>query len=85
MQRVSSMNSDGYIYGNDFRLGGEPLSRLQTVGSSSSIYDFYKGVFSGTLADGTPFVFSSFGHANTIAEVVSVPPATNISFCQVIL
>ena len=47
------------IMGGEFRLNGALISGLDVVGSMSSINIPNGGVLSGTLADGTPFAFSS--------------------------
>jgi hypothetical protein len=56
-------NSDSIVrfIGDDFRLNGVPFEGLSTIGNSLAVNVPIGSVLSGTLADGTPFAFSSLG------------------------
>jgi len=48
------------VYGGEYRLNGQPIPGLSTLGDTMNLTLPELSVFSGTLADGTPFVFSQF-------------------------
>jgi len=48
------------IFGGEFRLNGVPISGLATPGNSIPFNLALRDTLSGTLADGTPFAFSSW-------------------------
>lgn len=58
--RVRS-ESDTILHGDDFKLNGQPISELD-AGLPEN------GVFTGTLADGTVFVFSNQGVATSVSN-----------------
>lgn len=57
------------IYGGEFRLNGNLISGLTAVGQQVSITPGTTFVLSGTLADGTPFSFSSYDNQDVITSV----------------
>ncbi|WP_145291150.1 beta strand repeat-containing protein [Pirellulimonas nuda] len=55
---TSSFSASLAIHGSDFRLNGEPIAALATVGATIAQNLSQNEVLSGTLEDGTPFVLA---------------------------
>ena len=58
-QLITNSGSDITLLGGEFRLEGVPIPGLETPGSSLQINLPSGSLLSGTLADGTPFAFTS--------------------------
>ena len=75
---VTEWGSNATISGSDFRLNGVPIAGLETVGNSIQPNLTGRSVLSGTLSDGTPFVFDQ--NAGNIVDgtlhlnVTALPP-----------
>lgn len=66
------------LSGNDFRLNGLPVAGLDHIGSAVSLIPGYSATLTGTLADGTPFVFSTqdgdrFGYGPVELRATALP------------
>jgi len=57
----ANSGSEVNLVGGEFRLNGMPVGGLKTPGDRRTFNLPEDSVLSGTLADGTPFAFSSFG------------------------
>jgi len=76
---IASGGSVVTISGGDFRLDGVPVRGLETVGNTLAFNLPSGSLLSGTLADGTPFAFSSqdsdfFTDGTLTLEAATSPP-----------
>lgn len=55
---VAEPGASANLYGGDYRINGQPIEELNNVGDSLNIVLAGQDILTGTLSDGTPFVFS---------------------------
>jgi hypothetical protein len=70
-------NSSLTVTGGEFRLDGAPISGLDSVGSTQQLSIAEGSILTGTLADGTPFSFSTrdSAHIGLVRLTVAALPA----------
>jgi hypothetical protein len=69
-----------YLYGSDFQIGGQTLSygdSLRDYGTLSTNQNYFKGIITGTLQNGSAINNSFLISARTNADIIVIPePAT---------